>query len=187
MSCLWISKTQKHKICIFPGMYICEKKSTQLRKVDWKTINYIYGVSLPRWKGKKRCRGLGSQGRQAAKSRHLRQNILSNTHSSVMSKFNWGLSSSLPVNQKMQYLSYRTDLWLPRKGGDGGGKDWEFGISRYKLLYRGRINNKVLLYSTGNYIQCPVINHNGEEYIYIYIYIYIYMYTHTHIYICLSV
>ena len=32
------------------------------------------------------------------------------------------------------------------------GKDWEFGISRCKLLYIGWINNKVLLYSTGNYI-----------------------------------
>ena len=49
------------------------------------------------------------------------------------------------------------------KGG-GGGKDWEFGISRCKLLYIEWINNKVLLYSTGNYIQYPVINHNGEEY-----------------------
>ena len=27
ISCLWISKTQKYKICIFPGMYICEKKN----------------------------------------------------------------------------------------------------------------------------------------------------------------
>ena len=26
------------------------------------------------------------------------------------------------------------------------------------------VNNKVLLYSTGNYIQHPVINHNGKEY-----------------------
>ena len=26
------------------------------------------------------------------------------------------------------------------------------------------INNKVLLYSTGNYIQCPGTNHNGNEY-----------------------
>ena len=26
------------------------------------------------------------------------------------------------------------------------------------------INNKVLLYKTGNYIQYPVINHNGKEY-----------------------
>ena len=46
----------------------------------------------------------------------------------------------------------------------GGGKDWEFGISRCKLLHMEWINNKVLLYSTGNYIQYPVINHNGKEY-----------------------
>ena len=30
-------------------------------------------------------------------------------------------------------------------------------------------NNKVLLYSTGNYIQYPVINHNGKEYEKIYV------------------
>ena len=41
--------------------------------------------------------------------------------------------------------------------------DWEFGISRCKLLYTEWINNKVLLYSTGNYIQYPVINHKGKE------------------------
>ena len=29
--------------------------------------------------------------------------------------------------------------------------------------YIGWINNEVLLYSTGNYIQYPVINHNGKE------------------------
>ena len=39
---------------------------------------------------------------------------------------------------------------------------------------RGRITNKVLLYSTENYIQYPMINHNGKEYenkecVYIYI------------------
>ena len=45
--------------------------------------------------------------------------------------------------------------------------DWEFGISRCKLLYIGWINNKVLLYNTGNYIQYPVINYNGKECIYI--------------------
>ena len=48
--------------------------------------------------------------------------------------------------------------------GGGGGKDWEFGISRCKLLYIGWINDKVILYSTRNYIQYPVINHNGKEY-----------------------
>ena len=26
------------------------------------------------------------------------------------------------------------------------------------------MNNKVLLYTTRNYIQCPMINHNGKEY-----------------------
>ena len=48
----------------------------------------------------------------------------------------------------------------------GGGvwerKDWEFGISRDKLLCTEWINNKVLLYSTGNYIQYHVINYNGK-------------------------
>ena len=47
--------------------------------------------------------------------------------------------------------------------GGGGGKDWEFGISRCKLLHVEWINNKVLLYSTGDYIQYPVINRNGKE------------------------
>ena len=38
---------------------------------------------------------------------------------------------------------------------------WEFGISRCKLLHREWIN-KVLLYSTVNYIRYPVIDQNGE-------------------------
>ena len=42
--------------------------------------------------------------------------------------------------------------------------DLEFGTSRCKLLYIGLINNKVLLYSTGNYFEYPVINHSGKEY-----------------------
>ena len=56
-----------------------------------------------------------------------------------------------------------TVMWLPRGMAVGGGMDWEFGISRCKLLYREWIN-KVLLCNTGNYIQYPVINHNGKEY-----------------------
>ena len=57
------------------------------------------------------------------------------------------------------------------KGEEGVGRvDWEFGVSRCKLLYVEWIK-KVLLYSTGNYIQYPVINNNGKEneneYIYI--------------------
>ena len=57
-----------------------------------------------------------------------------------------------------------------KAGRGGGGMDWKFGISRCKLLYREWINNKVLLYSTGDYIQYPVINHNGKEYEKEYIY-----------------
>ena len=32
------------------------------------------------------------------------------------------------------------------------------------VTYIKRKNNKVPLYSTGNYIQCPVKNDNGKEY-----------------------
>ena len=65
---------------------------------------------------------------------------------------------------KTDSLIQRTDLWLPRGREFRGGKDWEFGISRGKRLYIEWINNKDLLYSSGNYIQYPVINHNGKEY-----------------------
>ena len=46
----------------------------------------------------------------------------------------------------------------------GGGMGWEVGISRCKLLYMEWINSKALLYSTENYIQNLIINHNGKEY-----------------------
>ena len=59
----------------------------------------------------------------------------------------------------------RTHRLVVAKGvGCGGGMDWDLGISRCKPLYIGWINNKVLLYSIGNYIQKPVINHNGKGY-----------------------
>lgn len=40
------------------------------------------------------------------------------------------------------------DLWLPRGRGDGGRVDWEFGISRHKILMIDWVNNQVLLQST---------------------------------------
>ena len=69
-------------------------------------------------------------------------------------------------------------LVVTKGEGDGGGMEWEFGVSRCQLLYIGWINSKVLLYSTENYVQYPVINHNGKEYFKknVYIYIYVYMY-----------
>ena len=45
-----------------------------------------------------------------------------------------------------------------------GKMDWDLWISRCKLLYIEWINNKVLMCSTGNYIQYLPINPNGKEY-----------------------
>ena len=42
--------------------------------------------------------------------------------------------------------------------------DWEFRISRCRLIHIEWINTQVLLWSTGNYTQFPVISHNGKEY-----------------------
>ena len=49
-------------------------------------------------------------------------------------------------------------------GGAWKGMEWEVRVSRSKLLYVERINNKVLVYSTENYIQYPMIIHNEKEY-----------------------
>ena len=50
-------------------------------------------------------------------------------------------------------------------GCQGGvrGMDWEFGVSRRKVLHTEWTDSKVLLHSTGNYIQHIVIKHNGKE------------------------
>ena len=79
---------------------------------------------------------------------------------------------NISTKQKQTHR-YREQTCGRRVGGDeGGGRlDLEFGTSRCKLLYIGWISNKVLLYSTRNYIQYPVINHNGKEYEKEYIYV----------------
>ena len=71
---------------------------------------------------------------------------------------------NLPMKQKQTHRHREQTCGC--QGGDGVGRemDWELGISRCKPLYREWINNKVLQYSTGKYIQYPVINHNGKEY-----------------------
>ena len=48
--------------------------------------------------------------------------------------------------------------------GFRGGMEREVGVSRCKLLRTEWIHNKVLLYSIENYIQYPMINHNGKKY-----------------------
>ena len=62
-----------------------------------------------------------------------------------------------------QKQTYRHREQTCVRQGLEGGMVWEFGISRCKLLYIESINNKALLYSTGNYIQYPVINCSGKN------------------------
>ena len=70
---------------------------------------------------------------------------------------------NLSMKQKQTHR-HREQTCSCQSRGCGGGMDWEFGVSRCQLLYIEWVNNNVLLYSTGNYIQYPVINHNGKEY-----------------------
>ena len=60
-----------------------------------------------------------------------------------------------------QKQTHRHREWV--YGCQGGGMDWEIGVSRCKLLYTEWMNNKVLPYSTGNYAQYPMMNQDRKE------------------------
>ena len=67
---------------------------------------------------------------------------------------------------KRSRLTDIKDTLVAASGEGGGGVlDWEFGVSRYKLLYIEWINSKVLLCSIGNHIQYPVIKHTIKEFL----------------------
>ena len=66
---------------------------------------------------------------------------------------------STPLNKNRLQIQ-RTDLWF---WGHQARTDWEFDIRSCKLLYIRCTNSKVLLQNTRNYVQYPVINHNGKE------------------------
>ena len=53
-------------------------------------------------------------------------------------------------------------LWLSRGRRGGRVTDWKFRVSRCKLLYLDWIS-KILLYSTGNYIDYSMINHKWKR------------------------
>ena len=71
---------------------------------------------------------------------------------------------NLSVNKQKQTHRHREQICGCQGRGGRVRMDWEFGVSRHKLLYIDWINSKVLLYRTGNYIQYPVINHNEKAY-----------------------
>ena len=72
---------------------------------------------------------------------------------------------NLSTKQKQTYRLGDQTCGCQGGGGMGKGMDWEFGVSRWKLLHIEWMNHKVLLQSTGNYIQYPGINHKGKEYL----------------------
>ena len=80
-------------------------------------------------------------------------------HLYVESKI-WHKWTYLWNRKRLTYVEGR--LVVAKGEWGGGGMDWEFGVSRCKLLHIEWINNKVLLYSTGNYIQYPGINQDVE-------------------------
>ena len=95
----------------------------------------------------------------------------------------WNLKhdTNEPIYKRERFMDIENRFVVAKGEGVGGGRVWEVGVSRCKLLYLEWINNKVLLYNTENYSQYPMINHNGKDYkkknVYIYIYIYIYICT----------
>ena len=70
---------------------------------------------------------------------------------------------------KRTYLKNRNKLVENRleatKGEVGKGKGWtgSLGLVEANLLHLEWVNHKFLMYRTGNYIQYPVINHNGKK------------------------
>ena len=49
-----------------------------------------------------------------------------------------------------------------QEGEGETGRDWEFGVSRCRVLHLEWISNEILLYSTGNYIGSLVMEHDGR-------------------------
>ena len=68
-------------------------------------------------------------------------------------------------NRPLRTLCVSEQTCSCQMGEEGGrGTDREFGSSSCQLVYIGWINNKVLLDSTGNHTQYPLIKDNGKEY-----------------------
>ena len=84
-----------------------------------------------------------------------------------------------PQNRNRFTDSHIHRLWLSR-AESGEGRIGSLGFNRCKLLYIGWINNKVLLYNPGKYIQYPMVNFNGKDWIHTH------THTHTHTYIDLE-
>ena len=83
----------------------------------------------------------------------------------------WNLNydtNELFIKQKQKethrLMDIENRLVVAKQWSGGKGRDWEFVISRCKLLHVEWINNKALLYLMGNCTHYPIINQNGKEY-----------------------
>ena len=70
--------------------------------------------------------------------------------------------------EKWTYLWNRLtdteDQLVSQGGGCWRWVDWEFGVSICRQLHTEWINNRVLQLSTENYIQRPMMHHDGKEF-----------------------
>ena len=71
------------------------------------------------------------------------------------------VAENLSTKQKQTH-EHRLQTCGCQGGGGGSGMDLDLGVSRCKLLHLEWVNNKVLLYSTGNYSQSPGTDHDGK-------------------------
>ena len=67
---------------------------------------------------------------------------------------------NLPTKQKQTHRHREQTCGCQGRGGGG----WIGSLGLVDANYYLWMDNKVLLHSTGNYIQCPGINHNRKEY-----------------------
>ena len=67
---------------------------------------------------------------------------------------------NLYTEQKKQTHGHREQTCGCQGGGRECGMDWEFRVSRCELLHFEWMSNEILLYSTGNYTQSLVIEHD---------------------------
>ena len=70
----------------------------------------------------------------------------------------WVIKSKLLQKQTHRYGEQTCSCQV----GWGSGMNGEFGVGRCKPLHLELISNKVLLYSTGTYIQSLGIEHDGR-------------------------
>ena len=63
--------------------------------------------------------------------------------------------------EKKQTHGHREQTCGCQGRGGKSGMDWEFGVSRCKLLHLEWISNEILLYGIGNYVQSLVMEHGG--------------------------